>query len=281
MRLSQRLRIVAPRAVRPDVWTLIAAAVSTAAVGHIGDLTPLLAIPAVKLLVLIRELADLERLRNLEAGAHRKRFFRRLREFRRARRRIRLPKDDTAVLERIEVLLESIYRQYEVADPTVQASLRQICDTALDRALGAVTPALKLSALVDYLARENPMLVENEAQRARVRMEMTRDGDPLRELYAYLHRSKQQQADCYQTAIRNAAVYRAQISAIEAGLANVRGRMAGLAALDFGDLSTELELMDAELSVLAQGIERTAGLLRDQPGFSPNSQARQPHRTPN
>lgn len=259
--------------------TAAAAAVATSVACSSGDLTPLLAVPAAKLLVLIRELADSERLRRIETRNHRRAFFRRLREFRRSRRRIRLPKDDAVVLERIELLLQSIYRQYEVADPAVQASLRRICDTALDRAIGAITPALKLSALVDYLARESPMVIESEAQRARVRMEMTRDGDPLKDLYAYLHRCKEQQADCYQAALRNAAIYRAQISAIEAGLANVRGRMAGLAALDFGDLSTELELMDAELSVLAQGIERTAGLLRDQPGFSPNSQARQPHRT--
>jgi len=256
------------------------ATAAAAAVCYTGDPTPLLAIPAVKLLVLLRELVDPERLRNIDERAHRKRFFRRLREFRRARRHIRLPKDDATILERIELLLESIYRQYEVTDPTVRPSLRQICDTALERALGAVTPAAKLSALVDYLTRENPMVIESEAQRARVRMEMTRDGDPLRDLYAYLHRSKEQQADCYQTALRNAAIYRAQISAVEAGLANVRGRMAGLAALDFGDLSTELELMDAELSVLAEGIQRTAGLLRNEPGFPPNSRARQPNQTP-
>jgi len=266
VRLRDKLRIAAPQAFVPDALTLLTAVAAGVSAGSTENLAYLLAIPAAKAAVLAGLLLDTQRLARIDAARHRKRYWRRLKQFRKARRRISLPREDANLLERVDATLEAMYRLYEVADSMVAPALRSFCDRSLEQATQSLTMAERLSTLMDYLANESLVRLDREGRAAKAMLESTRQDEALRRLYAYTSRSKEQQVSSYQTAARNATLYRAQLAALEAGLANLRGRMASLAVLASDDLPAELELMEAEMGVLEEGIRCTAQVLKADTG---------------
>ena len=115
----------------------------------------------------------------------------------------------------------------------------------------------KLATLLDFLRREDGVRLEFEERVLRERAEEAPSG-PLGTLQSQTHRFKAQQIANLRNAERGADLYRAQLSALEAGLGNVRGRLAAIASIDSVEIGTELEALDAELHALDEGVRLAA-----------------------
>jgi len=168
-----------------------------------------------------------------------------------------LPKEDRRALDRIEELTGEIERQFVIAELFVQRQLQRPLLQVIEQAITAMQIGQKLSVLLEFLENEDLTRLAAEEQQLRDLARETPAG-PLGALHSQTCRFKAQQIANVLNAQRNAALYRAQIYALEAGLSNVRGRMAAMVSIEPLEVGIELEALDAELCALNEGMRMAA-----------------------
>jgi hypothetical protein len=293
MRWKERLHIALPELVRPDKRALMLGlplgtvgwvALSSAA-GHVIDphlmsepALILLGFPAAKLLVWSSDLLSRNRLNALLVSRHAKAYRRGVEQVRKQRRLCHVPgrgffpdllrrrnspllPEDLRLLDRIELHVCQIEHQFGVLDPFLQRHLLHVLPQVVEQGTKAMEVGQKLVVLQEFLAKENPIELELEHQQFLSQARGAALG-PVDTLHAQACRFKAQQIENLQKARQNAALYRAQLQAIEAGLGNVRGRMASISTLEEGQVGYEMEALDAELTAIQDGLEmasRVAG----------------------
>ena len=290
MRWRDRLRVNAPVLVRSDARSLIGIPLSASLIMMLersgvhslgaGVSMTLLTLVGARLAFWSFDLFSPERLYSIEVK-------RRLKRFRRDRERLRVRKrgcylqsnrmsgfaaflptsllrsgsplsgEDQRLLERIDRTLLEIEQQFGVIDPFVQRQTARILGPLAERAGVGMDVGRKLATLTDFLRREDGVRLEFEERLLRERAEESPSG-PLGTLQSQTHRFKAQQIANLRNAQQNVELYRAQLSALEAGLGNVRGRLAALASIDSVEIGIELEALDAELFALDEGVRLAA-----------------------
>jgi hypothetical protein len=168
-----------------------------------------------------------------------------------------LNEEDRRILQRIEEIVEEIERQFSVADLYLQRNLLPALPQIVQQAICAMENARKLSLLLEFVEKEDLRRLESEESRFREQAQQTPSG-ALGTLHSQAHRFKAQQIANVLNAQKDIAIYRAQLYALEAGLANVRGRIASMSSIERADVGLELEALNAEISTMDEGLRMAA-----------------------
>lgn len=284
MRWNERLQIALPELTRPDkrtlltglpVGTVVAMAANHAEVALSTPVLLLLGFPCAKLLFWTSDLLHKERLRSISIQRHTKAYRRGLEQIKRLRKSGGRPgskgfipdmlrkkdsplkKEDIRLLERIEMHVCQIENQFLVLDAFLQQHLLHVLPQVIAQGTEAMEVGQKLAVLLEFLSKEDLERLEREEQILRDVAKLDAVG-PLDTLHSQTCRFKAQQIENIRKAGQTAALYRAQLHAIEAGLGNVRGRMASMSALEHAQIGYEMEALDAELTAIHEGMEMAA-----------------------
>jgi hypothetical protein len=161
--------------------------------------------------------------------------------------------EDRRIFQRIEEIVEEIDRQFTVADLYLQRNMLHILPQIIQQATSAMENGQKLGLLLEFVAKEDVGRLESEELVLREQARQTPSG-PLETLRSQASRFKTQQIANVRNAEKDIAIYRAQLCALEAGLGNVRGRIASMVSLERSDVGMELEALDAEITSMDEGM---------------------------
>lgn len=300
MRWNERLQVALPELVRPDKRTLLAglplgtAATLTAFFAMDLSFAPaafLLGYPCAKLIFWTSDLFRKERLYTITVERQIKAYRRSAEKIKQLRKTCGHPasrhffpdllkrkdsplkKEDFRLLERIEMHIGQIERQFLVLDIFLQRHLLHVLPQVITQGETAMEVGQKLALLIEFLSKEDEERLEREE---RILQEVSRldSVGPLDTLHSQTCRFKAQQLENIRKARQNVALYRAQLHAIEAGLGNVRGRMASMSALEPSQIGYEMEALDAELTAIHDGMEMAARVTGGEFYTAPTAQTR-------
>ena len=283
MRWNERLQIALPELTRLNGRTVlasipmgIAAQIATNPLGEHWAYT-LLGLPLARLALWVPDVLSKKRLYELEIGRQRKAYQQGRKQVRELRKSCNqkknkglhklglqipsnasgLTKEDRQTLDRIEATVDEIERQFEIADLFLQRHLLRVLSQVIEQAVCAMETGQKLAVLLEFLAREDLSRLEAEEHVLREQARLSPTG-PMGTLHSQTCRFKAQQIANVRNAQQNVVLYRTQLYALEAGLGNVRGRIASLITIDRSDVGLELEALDTELSALDEGMRLAA-----------------------
>ncbi len=286
--LKERFQLGLPNLFRPDLraWGLGTGALSYWYMSDIrlvlhpspASALPFVCYPAARLLFWTADLLNADSL-------HRSNAKKRLKQFRKGRVQVKLlrrnchlrqggslwfqkenflPPADCETLERVEAHLIQIEHQFNVLEPFLQRHLVHILPQVTEQAVAAMEIGQRLAVILEYLSHEN--LERLEAEERQLRADAERMGvGPVATLHAQTCRFKAQQIANVRNARQFAELYQAQIRALEAGLGNIRGRMASMTSIERADVGLALESLDTELAVMDEGLRLAAN------AFSPGA----------